>query len=446
MRPVIVPPLTRFAGLLTTPEAVGFRYDRWACPAARISSVSMNNSVHEQVPDGRSLADEGLVRWGSEVRRSVGPSCREAGAQRLRASAQARWDSRPRGPELPLVQNLRTDQGLAVRLYRPTLDLRPTVLYLHGGGFVMGDLESHDGLCRRLARIADVTVLAVDYRLPPEHPGPTAVEDAVGTFVWAREHLQELGGDPEAGVALAGDSSGGALAVLAAVSLYACGMTPSALLLAYPNADMTLRGDSVTQEVHGWVLEADDLRWFVEQWLPDPDWCDDPQVSPAHADLTDARCTARSYRALAVLHPLWWRLCEATGAIALTPQPVGRHGERPWPGDVDYCLQRRVIEIRDGVLALRPYLGLSDPDRTKDALVLLGVSERDRALVAEAAWLEVARRAKLAGVQPTSDQVRTTAGAVDLAGEIRSLTRIAKNLPVVDAAADLLDDSRKIRV
>lgn len=245
----------------------------------------MNKSVQEQVPDGLGLADEGLVRWVSEVRRSVGPSCREAGAQRLRAAGRARTASRPRGPELPLVQDLRTEQGLAVRLYRPTQDLRPTVLYLHGGGFVMGDLESHDGTCRRLARIADVTVLAVDYRLAPEHPGPAAVEDTVGTFVWARQHLQELGGDPEAGVALAGDSSGGALAVLAAVRLHVGGMTPSALLLAYPNADMTLTRDSVTQEGHGWGLEADDLRWFVEQWLPDPDRCDDPQVSPAHADL-----------------------------------------------------------------------------------------------------------------------------------------------------------------
>src|SRR5664280_3167823 len=96
MCPVVVPPLTRFAGLLTTPEAVGFRDDRWACPAARISSVSTDKSVHEQVPDGLSLTDKGLVRWVSEVRRSVGPSCREVGAQRLRASAQARWDSRPR--------------------------------------------------------------------------------------------------------------------------------------------------------------------------------------------------------------------------------------------------------------------------------------------------------------------------------------------------------------
>jgi acetyl esterase len=175
---------------------------------------------------------------------------------------------------------------LVVRLYRPSLDLRPTVLYLHGGGFVLGDLESHDGICRRLARIADVTVLAVDYRLAPEHPGPAAVEDAIGAFVWASQHLQELGGDPEAGVAMAGDSSGGALAVLAAVRLHAGGMTPSALLLAYPNADMTLRRDSVAQEGHGWGLEADDLRWFVEQWIPDPERRDDPHLSPAHADIT----------------------------------------------------------------------------------------------------------------------------------------------------------------
>ena len=263
----------------------------------------MNKSVHEQVPDGLSLADEGLVRWVTEVRRSVGPSCREAGAQRLRASAQARG-------ALPGAQG-----------------------HLHRSAPAPG--------ARRLA----------DRPLRP------------------------------------------------------C-LHPADRRLGHPAG----------------------LRAHVA--VPRP----------------DARCTARSYRALAVLHPLWWRLCEATPAIALTPQPAGRHDERPWPRDVDYCLQRRVIEIRDGVLALRPYPGLSDPDRAEDALVLLGVSERDRALVAEAAWLEVARRAKLAGVQPTSDQVRTAAGAVDLAGEIRSLTRIAKNLPVVDAAADLLDDSRKIRV
>jgi len=155
---------------------------------------------------------------------------------------------------------------------------------------------------------------------------------------------------------------------------------------------------------------------------------------------------AAAYRALGVLHPLWSRLYEATPEIALTPPAAGRRDERPGPRDVDYCLQRRVIEIRDGVLALRPYLGHNDPRLAPDALTLLGVSERDHGLLAEAAWLEVARRAKLAGVQPTSDQVRTAAGAADLAGEIRTLTRIARILPMVDAAADFLDDPRKAQV
>ena len=116
------------------PGANDVRDVRWAGSADRISSVSMNKAVQEQVPDGHGLADAGLVRWVSEVRRSVAPSCRDAGVQRLRAAARARTAGRPRRPELPLVQDLRTDHGLAVRLYRPSQGLRPTVLYLHGGG------------------------------------------------------------------------------------------------------------------------------------------------------------------------------------------------------------------------------------------------------------------------------------------------------------------------
>jgi acetyl esterase len=245
----------------------------------------------EQSPGALCLADEGLARWVEEARQSVGPSCREVGAERLRADIRARAASRPPGPELPLVRDLRTGQGLAVRLYRPAPDPRPAVLYLHGGGFVMGDLDSHDDTCRRLAKIADLTVLAVDYRLAPEHPGPAAVDDAAAAFGWARQCLDELGGEPGAGIALAGDSAGGALAVLAAVRLHADGMTPSALLLAYPNADMTLPGASRSPEGQGFGLDADDLRWLVEQWLPDPDRSDDPELSPAHADLTGLPAT-----------------------------------------------------------------------------------------------------------------------------------------------------------
>jgi hypothetical protein len=151
---------------------------------------------------------------------------------------------------------------------------------------------------------------------------------------------------------------------------------------------------------------------------------------------------ALAYRALAVLHPLWLRLYEATPAIALTPPRNRQRDDRPGPLDVDHCLQRRVIEIRDGALALRPFLALNDRS-AEDVLARLSVNKRDRGLFAEAAWLELARRAKVAGLHPSNDHVNIPAGATDLAGEIRTLTRIAKNLPVVDAAADLLGEPRE---
>jgi acetyl esterase len=203
----------------------------------------------------------------------------------LREAARARAAARPAGPDLPFVEQRQTDAGLPLRLYRPDREPRPLVLYLHGGGFVLGDLDSHDAICRWLAQIADVVVLAVDYRRAPEHPGPAAVDDAVSGFGWAMTHLDELGADPLAGIALAGDSSGGALALLAAVDLRRQLTIPSALLLVCPNTDMTLSNPSVQQEGHGWGLETDDLRWFVEQWVPDPRRRDDPEVSPLHANL-----------------------------------------------------------------------------------------------------------------------------------------------------------------
>lgn len=234
-------------------------------------------------PGAAPAADNGLARWVAEVRQAGGPSCRDTGAQQLRQASRARASSRPRGPELPLVEDL-TAGELRMRLYRPALRPRPLTLYLHGGGFVIGDLESHDAICRRLAQIAGTAVLAVEYRRAPEHPGPAAVDDAVRACEWALGHQVRLGGDAAAGIALAGDSAGGALAVLAAARLRS--QVASALLLAYPNADMTLSEPSVEQEGHGWGLDADDLRWFVEQWIPDPDRRADPRLSPVHADLT----------------------------------------------------------------------------------------------------------------------------------------------------------------
>lgn len=232
-----------------------------------------------------ALADIELANWIAEVRADPGPSCAAVGVQALRTGAEARAKSRPSGPELPIVKDLSTDAGLSLRLYRPSLEEKPLVIYLHGGGFVIGDLNSHDGICRRLALMAEVSVLAVDYRRAPEHPSPAAVNDAVNAFTWATENLSELGSSPRNGIALAGDSAGGAIALLAAARLVECSTSPSALFLGYPNADMTLSQPSITEKGQGWSLDSTDLAWFVEQWVPDAGHRDNPMVSPIHSSL-----------------------------------------------------------------------------------------------------------------------------------------------------------------
>lgn len=238
-------------------------------------------------PDGvEGIDDDQLARWLLSIRREPGPSNRELGAEELRAASRSRATSRPRGPELAEVRDVSTDDGLAARLYRPVNEPRPAVLYLHGGGFVMGDLDSHDAICRRLAQTSDMTVLALDYRRAPEYPAPAAVDDAVSAWLWIERNLSVLGGDVDGGVALAGDSAGGALAVLAAVRLHAKNHAPSCLLLAYPNTDMTLSQPSIQEKGTGWGLDAEDMRWFIEQWVPNVEQRADATVSPLFADLS----------------------------------------------------------------------------------------------------------------------------------------------------------------
>ena len=202
------------------------------------------------------VADEPLARWVRELRHGAAPASRSVGAEQLREESRKRTITRPRGPELPIVQDLATTRGTGLRLYRPVAAPRPIVVFAHGGGFVIGDLDSHDRICRRLAQVANATVLAVDYRLAPEHPAPAAIDDIIEAFQWAGENLADIGGAPGLRVGLAGDSEGGTLALLAALRLRGTGPLgmPSALLLAYPSADLTLAQPSVEQEGSGWGL------------------------------------------------------------------------------------------------------------------------------------------------------------------------------------------------
>lgn len=141
-------------------------------------------------PGAAPAADDSLARWVADLRQAGGPANRAVGAGPLRDASRARAASRPRGPELSAVEDLTAARDVRARLYRPARDPRPLTLYLHGGGFVVGDLESHDAICRRLAQTAGTAVLAVDYRRAPEYPGPAAVEDAVAVYEWALDHVR----------------------------------------------------------------------------------------------------------------------------------------------------------------------------------------------------------------------------------------------------------------
>jgi acetyl esterase len=179
---------------------------------------------------------------------------------------------------------------LDARTYRPTTAaavagraLLPTVVFFHGGGWVIGDLDSHDALCRRIAEAVPAVVLAVAYRLAPEHPFPEPIEDAVAAARWASEHVAELGGDPAA-IVVAGDSAGAALAtVVARRTRDAGGPAIAAQLLLYPVTDLSMAHASYAEMATGYGLTAATMAWFLEHYGGP---ADDPDASPlAAADL-----------------------------------------------------------------------------------------------------------------------------------------------------------------
>lgn len=171
---------------------------------------------------------------------------------------------------------------IPARLYVPSDDAkrRPLVVYYHGGGWVIGDLESHDTACRHLAREADVGVLAIDYRLAPEHRFPAAVDDALAAFRWTAANADALGFDP-ARVAVAGDSAGGNLAaVVSQLATRDGGPRPAAQLLAYPVTDVSTKHPSYRLFSEGFLLTERDMDWFRSHYLPDEATARDPRVSP----------------------------------------------------------------------------------------------------------------------------------------------------------------------
>src|ERR1700691_2510492 len=175
---------------------------------------------------------------------------------------------------------------IRIRIYRPEgAESAPLVTFFHGGGWVIGDIDTHDGSCRILSRRTGAVVVSVDYRLAPEHPFPAALDDCDAAVTWVAGQAEDLGGDPGR-LAVAGDSAGGNLA--AAVTLRARergGPAIAAQPLVDPAVDFTTVRPSELSTGEGYLLTAAAMHWFAAQYLGDHD-PSDPRASPLLADLT----------------------------------------------------------------------------------------------------------------------------------------------------------------
>jgi acetyl esterase/lipase len=199
--------------------------------------------------------------------------------EQLRLESRQRASRRPTGPELHLVRDLTVPGAvpLPARHYQPAAGTRPLLVFLHGGMWIMGDLDTHDRTCRMLASAADVCVLAVAYRRAPEHPWPAAVHDSISAIRWAMDSWHHP-------VGVGGDSAGGCLAALACQRLLEAGQQPPAVqALAYPNTDLTFSHASACQSGENEGLDMNLVRWCAEAWAPDPAVRADGRASPLHA-------------------------------------------------------------------------------------------------------------------------------------------------------------------
>jgi acetyl esterase len=237
------------------------------------------------------------------------------------------------GPALPLVEDVTipaddAGAGIRARVYRRQLGAdRRTLVYLHGGGWVTGDLEYADELCRFLAYDADCTVISVAYRLAPEHPYPQALNDARAALSWAAEGIASDGV-----LAVGGDSAGGNLAAACAIHARDNGGPSLAFqLLIYPVLDHDFTRPSYARNAAGFPFGADGMRWFWDHYAPDVSLRDHPSLSPLRA--ADLSGLPPAHIVVAGHDPLKdegvayaGRLREAGVAVSLREHPSLVHG------------------------------------------------------------------------------------------------------------------------
>lgn len=235
--------------------------------------------------DRGSLLDlqvQAMLAMSQPIRRPMG-----SGSVR-RARAEMEWQSRLAAPALPTLAKVEDgalpgpEGPVAYRLYVPRVapEPLPLVVFFHGGGWVVGSLQTHDAPCRMLAVEADCNVLSIDYRLAPEHPYPAGRQDAVAAYRWALANAGRLGADPER-VAVAGDSAGGNLAALVCLEARRAGeQLPTLQLLIYPGTDLTRSCPSHRLFAEGLFLDDESMEWFLSHYLRNREDARDPRCSP----------------------------------------------------------------------------------------------------------------------------------------------------------------------
>jgi acetyl esterase len=203
---------------------------------------------------------------------------------------ETRGNLSPAPSDVARVENLRVPRGsgeILARLYRPIGsdedDRLPALVYFHGGGWTIGDLDTHDVVCRELANLARCAVVSIDYRLAPEHKFPTAVEDAIAATQWVADRASQLGLDPDR-IAIGGDSAGGNLAAVAALAARDAGGPQLAMqLLIYPATDLAATSASHHRYAEGYGLTRKAIEWFTANYLRSAADVDDWRASPLKA-------------------------------------------------------------------------------------------------------------------------------------------------------------------
>jgi len=203
------------------------------------------------------------------------------------------------------IENLRVPARdghvMAARLYAPSAEKLPVLLYFHGGGFTVGSIATHDALCRQLSFLAGCAVLSLDYRLAPEHKFPVAAHDAWDALRWLADYAASLGLDA-ARLAVGGDSAGGTLAAMCAVLARDAGLPLALQLLFYPGCAAHQDTPSHHKFGHGFLLEEAGISWFFAQYVRSPADRDDWRFAPLNAPDVDG--VAPAWLGLAECDPL----------------------------------------------------------------------------------------------------------------------------------------------